>query len=219
MLELLSKLAVLLLLPPDSVLRTKLFWKRFATATVTILAGIVLFANCGQPFVPEQEAGCTDSSCPMVVEVPPAPSETVVTGDNWEFVLPGDGWAKMTLPVDGTSIQDVYVKGNKEAIVLLTKVELDGGNLSQLVVATVKEMIMGEAHLDVLEQMTINHVKFIKVTGHLRNGTDNVTIFSWVGVKDKFGYVVHCAGRDLSDAGSELIINLCESVGNTIQLN
>jgi hypothetical protein len=217
--ELLLKIVGLLLLPPDSMLRTKLFWKRFVTAAATISISCILFAHCGQLSVPEQDASCTDASCSMAVEVPPAPLETIVARDNWEFILSGSGWNKMAVSGDNKSLQDAYIMGDREAIVLLLKIELDGGTLPQLVVSTVKEMVMGQAHLDSLEQETINQVKFIKITTHIHNDTENVTIFTWVGVKDNFGYIMHCAGKNVSDAGRPAIFDLCESIGNTIQIN
>lgn len=193
--------------------------KKLIFSTLFVWVGIICFASCASKVnSPVPEVTCNDgSTCPIpTVRIEPQPRlrmippPVTISDDNWEFVLPSEGW----LPVvqAPASISRALVNKDKQNLIVFVK-EPFKGNMMEYSIISLRDIKDAGAQLIAFKNVEINKQKFfmletISASGHSK-------IWMWLTFDKGFGYMFSCGGP-LADA--ERQTSLCEEIINSFKL-
>lgn len=169
-------------------------------------------AKKDQTPVLEQPPVCSSSGCPVPQPTtpppPPADQPDVMSKDNWQFSVTGPGWTPVTPP---EPVVQVILKNDAQHLMVFLVKEATDYNLSVYTLGTIRAMrTSGGITVESAKVVTINGNQFALVTAK----NDDNTIYTWLTVKDKFGYAFSCGGPTNVDAG----INPCQAIADTLQI-
>ena len=156
--------------------------------------------------VSETADACTSSvSCSIETE-----PDTLMQQENWQFTLPGVGWATINSPdksikvvVENLPLDDTIVVLNKEA------------TSESPVVYTIRAMrSFAAAHtiIDSTQQMTIHDKVFVLVTAH----GAKYSVWSWINVSQGAGYIFSCQAIDYREDAGLTPFQRCNGIAQTV---
>jgi hypothetical protein len=194
-------------------------YKRFLIAVGVSLAITVAFISpcttqtptVSTPSVAEHHTDCNDGSCPLPAGLA-VPATKLVVQENWEFTLPGADWIEREPPAPDIKVAIIGSVPEHAVLVLFIKEEIDR-TFTDYVIGTVRSFAEMEFKINSIKQVVINDRKFVLVQA---TNQDKV-IWSWLSVKDKFGYAFSCGAEINVDAGT-LQSNLCNSIAQTVKI-
>jgi len=169
--------------------------------TLCIALCLVSCSSCGSPSNPIAPDGSFN------------PSEgEVISGDTWKFILPSSGWQANPMGDGGTTI-NVYTNGTVKNLIAFAK-EPFTGSIQQYMLLATRGLKDSGGTLDNLSQLLfINNTNFVSMEATTSSGRK---IWSWLSVKNGYGYSFVCSGIDSNDESQH---HLCEQIAQTIQLN
>ncbi len=186
--------------------------KRFLILFIAIVVCVVITFLAKKPtaekFVkaPEQDASL---NLPPVV---PVTDWQIVFQDNWKFSVPGNTWDVIDTNDPDTKL--VMKSPNEENTIFFVKEQVMD-TYQEYVISTIQSWSDNEALIISMQQVIVNGTKFIKV--HMLNkGTE--IVWSWITVKNGFGYVLACGGEVNAD-GRYARQDYCQSIANTFYIN
>ncbi len=186
--------------------------KRFLILFIAIVVCVVItFLAKKPPAEKVVKAPEQDASLNLSPTVPVTDWETVLQ-DNWKFSVPGNTWA-----VEDTNDPDTKVvmkSPGSENIIFFAKEQVMD-TYPEYVISTIQSFSDHESQILSMQQVTLNGAKCIKV--HMVN-KDNEIIWSWITLKDGFGYVLACGGEANAD-GRYARQDYCQSIANTFYIN
>jgi len=150
-----------------------------------------------------------------VCQLPDATASTVmpkdikiVTGSNWQFILPGSGWVLVDRSVDNEGFKAIYQ--NSGTLVIFSKSEAESVEYSHYVVEAMKAIQSVGSEIKSAKNLKINGQPFVRVEA-LAGLT---TVWIWISLKDNVGYFLHCGGPDSPSQTA-----LCIEIADTIKIN
>lgn len=137
---------------------------------------------------------------------------TTIHQDNWKFSLIGNGWDTAEFPL--FNIKTVNKNEGKNCSISFIK-EPTSDTYSQYVIATIRQFADQYNHINEIDQVIVNGNKFVKV----QISNDTSMVWSWLSVKNGFGYQFNCGGDVDQDADSNnLAHDLCQEVANSVEI-
>ena len=136
--------------------------------------------------------------------------KTPVSQDNWKFSLIGDGWETIELPSLG--IKNVNKNELKNCSLMFIK-EPTTDTYSEYVIASIRTFSAQYSHINEVDQVIINDNNFVKVA--INN--DSTIVWTWISMKNGFGYGFICGGDVDIDAGNS-VHDLCQEIAKTIEI-
>jgi len=179
----------------------------FLSLLAVILA--VCLPVCNQPstVAPVDAGDCDAGSCALPIPLAP---RTEYSQENWRFTVPGEGWISGKPRIDELKL--MAMNENNGAIVILLK-ESTTDTFAQYVVGTIRDYSVDGNVISSAKQVVINGNKYVEA----QVNTENTIVWSWITVKDGFGYSLGCGGGVNPDGGSSLY-DLCQDFAHTIEL-
>ena len=151
---------------------------------------------------------CGDVSC----EWPQSTNDLVLSQDNWKLSVPDTGWLNNDPPQPGFKV--LLTNDEQHALLILIKDQLPNDEtFAQFVVDTIKIDEASDVLVNAVKQVRIHDTKFIMVQGNRKGDT----VWSWLTVKDGFGYTLLCGGEIDVDAGSSMH-DMCQSIASTLEI-
>ena len=178
----------------------------------TILCFTALLVACVWACLPANNpapphADCTSDSCALPVALA---ARTGLNYENVQLSLPGDGWAMAQIPVEEVRLAIKNDSQNCSALLIKEGTTVSYG---QYVIAVVRSFVAEGDQVSSAKQVVVNGNKFVLIQAN----RDHLTVWTWVTVKDGFGYGFSCGGEVMADAGSSLH-DLCQDVANTLEI-
>lgn len=185
--------------------------KVLITLGVALVISVAFCSPCvsQKPTTPQEHLDC-DGSCPMPAGAPVQPTTKLVTQENWQFTLPGVNWIERESPAPDIKVAIMGTDPLHSALILFIKEETDG-TFADYVIGTIRSFAMLEFKINSVKQVVVNDQKFVLV----QVSKGNKVIWSWLSVKDKFGYAFTCGAEINVDAGS-MQHDLCASIAETV---
>lgn len=191
------------------------FFKRtLITIGTALVIGVAFVSRCTvtPTTVPQEHSEC-DGSCVLpTAGIPVQPVTKLVAQENWQFTLPGVEWYERESPTPDIKVAIMGSIPEHAALILFIKEEVDGG-FADYVIGTIRSFAILEFKIDSVKQLIIDGRKFILV----QVSKDNKVLWSWLTVKDNFGYAFTCGAEINVDAGS-MQHDLCASIAETVQI-
>lgn len=156
------------------------------TKTDTVLPPGGKCTDSGCPFDAAPKASTSSSGDAAVEEVDAVVQDRVLSGEGWEFTVPGDWQVKSSN--DPGILATTYHESDKELIMFLR--EPYTGPSEGYVLEALRGMKGAGAKMVSSKQVDLNGTKFTL----LESTKDGVTVWAWVTVKSGFGYVFTCGG-------------------------
>jgi hypothetical protein len=178
--------------------------KKLLFLATLLLVGV---ASCSQNKAPDPQHNCPNGVCAL----PEAGTiSDVVSEENWQFALPGDGWVPLQSPEQ--TVKVAFANASQQSIVFFVK---DPTKLPppDYIISVLRSFKEAGTTIQTAKQVVINNNQFIYVAA---KGPSR-QIYAWLTVKDGFGYILTCAADDDRDA--EVLDQLhCASISNTLQI-
>lgn len=156
----------------------------FSLFSITLMA-CSTFNSCKKDETNSQPV-CDGSSCELPA---PKPQDQKLSGTGWSMTVPV-GWASETLSAEEAAHVE-FVMSNKEkhAVILLVR-EAFPGTSDAFALTYLREIRDGNINVTSTKQVLLNGEKFVLVTAN----NNNNTIWTWLAVKNGFGYTFSCGG-------------------------
>lgn len=190
--------------------------KRILLTLLVLVVGLIVFCGPKQDNnVNDTPTTCTSSSCPLrnparSITVPTVYME-MVDADNISITLPVPGWIKQD--VSDETVKIAQKNEEHECMFRVIKEPTDS-TYAKYVTATLRDFSIEEIRFDQVRQIVINKQRFILAQGLL----EGRTALFWITVKDGFGYWFMCGCSGNMNAGTMKHHELCQSIGDSIQI-
>jgi hypothetical protein len=182
--------------------------KKMMFLATLLIAGVLSCATGSKkPQEQTKNVPCTDASCSIHLDAG-APTSDVIAEENWQFTLTGDGWASVASPDD--TVKVVFVNQALSSVVFFAK-DPTQQTSAEYIINALRSFKAAGTTIQSADQVSINNNKFILVTAQ---GTDR-QIWSWITVKNNFGYILTCAAEDDAEAANQ---QRCQDIANTLQI-
>lgn len=149
-----------------------------------------------------------DVNIPDIVEKPEVapPITQIFSGARWEIEIPVD-WHAVDEP--DPHVKLLRYNSEKKNMIVFTQEDFSGSFEEYSVLAT-RILTNNGAHLLSTKPVTINGNKYQLFVAE----KGKVTAWSWITVKDGFGYALTCAGQSI-DIWNQ---NICMSIADTLKI-
>lgn len=181
-----------------------------------LLIFVILVVICAPCTEAELPAAKETDSCDASICALPSTNEllddknTVLSQDNWQFSVPGDGWELMSPPLPEIKIAR---ENEKKGCLLFFLKEETVSSYGEYVIGTIRAFTEDGNTVVSAKQVVINSNKFIAV--EVRNSV--TTAWLWIMVKNGFGYGLSCGGNNSADFNGRLY-NLCQSIADSVEI-
>lgn len=127
--------------------------------------------------------------------------EQVITGSNWELVLPSQQWNKKE--TNRQNVELLAIDTSLANLVLFTK-EPYNHSYDQFVIESLRTLRGESSFILKTSDIIISDIQFVQA----ETVKNDIHMILWVTVKDGFGYTLSCGGpEDTSD---------CQKIANTL---
>jgi hypothetical protein len=177
--------------------------KKLLFLATLLLVGV---ASCSQNKAPDPQHNCPNGVCAL----PEAGTiSDVVSEENWQFALPGDGWVPLQSPDE--TIKVAFARNSQQSIVFFVK---DPTKLSppDYIIGILRSFKAADANIKTAKQVNINGASYIFITAQ---GISR-QIEAWVAVKDGVGYVLTCATNGEGD--NLATQQQCQAIADTLKI-
>lgn len=182
----------------------------FVALLTTIL--VVCLPICSQPLdTPIVDSGAADggncdaNSC----SVPPANNKEF-SDENWSFTVPGDTWT--LTPPPSPELKVMAINQDLGCLLLFLK-EPTTSDYASYAVDAIRSFAQDDVVINSVHQVMINSIKFVKV----QVSTEDTVVWTWLTVKNGFGYGLSCGG-DFNPEGGDTLHDLCQGVADTLEI-
>jgi hypothetical protein len=169
---------------------------------------VVCVIACNKHTTAPIEKDCDAGVCALP-HLPTGIRKTV-SQDNWKFSLIGSDWDTTESPLLNTKV--VSKNEIKNCLVSFVK-EPTTDTYSQYIIATIRAFAAQYNHINEVSQVVINSNNFIEV----QINNDTTVVWSWISVKEGYGYRFTC-GSDIDVDAGNLVHNLCQKIANSIEI-
>lgn len=156
----------------------------------------------------EDNVACNEAGCPIKLPQTEVIKDTIQE-ENWQFVLPGEGWTPLHLDADSV-IKVAFKNTSSNSIVFFAKEQLTS-NPVQYIINTMHTINTAGLKTTGADQVSVNGRRFVMLTSA---GED--VIWTWITFNKGYAYVFSCGATD-SDGGAT-DRQLCQDVVNTLQI-
>ena len=182
--------------------------KKLILATALML-GIVGCSHHTKSVPPtENNVACNEAGCPIKLPQAEVIKDTIQE-DNWQFVLPGEGWVPLHVDPD-TNIKVAFQNAGVHATLFFVKEQTTSAPV-QYIISTMRTINAAGLKTSGADQVDVNGRPFIMLTS---SNTD--TIWTWITFNKGYAYVLGCGVAD-SDGGADER-QLCQDIVNSLQI-
>jgi hypothetical protein len=180
-----------------------------------LLVALMGVVACSKTTAAPVDGGCTEASCSIHADGGTTDINDVIIEDNWQFTLPGSGWAAVESSYE--TIKVIFVNQELGSVIFFLK-EPTTDTYPDYIIGALRTFKSGGLTVASAKQVSIGGKNFLAITA---TGKDR-TIWTWITVQKGFGYAFSCAadGTTLGDAATNLLYpyNLCSSIANTVEI-
>lgn len=176
-----------------------------------LMVTLMSMVSCSKTSITPTDSGCTEASCSIHVDSGTTDINDIITEDNWQFTLPGEGWKTINSPDD--SIRTIFFNEELGSVIFFAK-ESTTDTYPDYVIGALRAFKSGGMTVASVKQVSIGGKDFLLITA---NGNSRI-VWAWITVQKGFGYAFSCAVEGtIPDAGASWF-NLCNGIANTVDI-